>query len=104
MALTKNQVSEIRLRLANGEKGCDLANEFGVSDSYISQIKSHKRGMKQVWLTVEEAKYIRTMIEEAMAIRVEYLDYGDESPMDDEAKEMFGIFCKRIEDAEKGNE
>ena len=56
-----------------------------------------------VVLTLEEAKYIRTMIDEAMAILVEYLDYGDESPMDDEAKEMFDIFCKRIEDAEKGN-
>lgn len=62
MALTNKQVSEIRLRLNGGEKGCDLAKEFGVSNSYVSQIKSRKRGARQVWLTVEEAMELQLIL------------------------------------------
>ena len=97
MTLTKNQVSEIRLRLANGEKGCDLANEFGVSDSYISQIKSHKRGIRQVWLTLEEAK--------AIAYKLGYLvALTTQSKTENETLELTDMLWWRIEQAEKGNE
>lgn len=40
--LTKAQVSEIRMRLANGEQGLKLAREYGVSRTAISSIKTGK--------------------------------------------------------------
>lgn len=43
--LTKDQAAEIRKRIADGEKGSDLAKEFGVSHSTISEIK-HMRKYK----------------------------------------------------------
>ena len=63
MSLKHREVSEIRLRLNNGEKGCNLAKEFGVSNAYISQIKSKKKGTKQVWLTVEEAEKLMKLLD-----------------------------------------
>ena len=58
MNLTKAEISEIRSRLQAGEKGCDLAKFYGVSDSFISQVKHHKKCVKQIWLTLEEAQQI----------------------------------------------
>lgn len=58
MTLTKYEISEIRSRLQAGEKCCDLAKEFGVSASFVSQIKNNKKCVKQVWLTLEEASVI----------------------------------------------
>jgi hypothetical protein len=37
--LTSKQAEEIKTRLSRGEKGCDLAKEFKVTDSIISAIK-----------------------------------------------------------------
>lgn len=96
MALTKNQVSEIRLRLNNGEKGCNLAKEFGVSNGYISQIKSKKKGMKQVWLTVEEAKGIYETIEEAK----EFLWKYHKVPLTELGQKDFDTLKERIEQTE----
>ena len=99
MALTKNQVSEIRLRLANGEKGCDLANEFGVSDAYISQIKSHKRGMKQVWLTVEEAKRVELFLDNVVEL------YNQEHiKIFSNGFETIYMFKDKVRQADKGYE
>lgn len=42
--LTKEQVEEIQTRLANGEKGSYLANEYRVSAATISHIKTGCRG------------------------------------------------------------
>lgn len=55
MSLTHREFSEIRMHLNNGERACDLAKEFCVSQSYISQIKSRKKCTKQIWLTLDEA-------------------------------------------------
>jgi group I intron endonuclease len=41
--LTESDVAEIKRRLAAGEKGCRLAEEFGVRDPIISEIKTGKR-------------------------------------------------------------
>jgi hypothetical protein len=40
--LTQNQAEEIRRRLKAGERGCDLARQFGVAQSAISGIKHFK--------------------------------------------------------------
>jgi hypothetical protein len=47
-ALTSHQVQEIRRRLALGERGTDLAPEFGVTKGTISAIKHHHlfKGLK----------------------------------------------------------
>lgn len=37
--LTADQAQEIKQKLADGRKGCDLAKEYGVSQSIISAIK-----------------------------------------------------------------
>ena len=63
MGLTKKQVSEIRLRTQKGERGCDLAIEFDVSKSLISQIKNRKKCVKQVWLTIEEARELMKLLD-----------------------------------------
>lgn len=40
---TAEQIVEVRRRLANGERGMDLASEFNVASSTISRIKHHVR-------------------------------------------------------------
>lgn len=40
--LTAEQVIDIRKRLAAGEKGSDLAKEFGISDNAIHNIRYRK--------------------------------------------------------------
>ena len=77
MALNKNQVSEIRSRLNAGEKVCNLAKEFGVSQSYVSQIKSQKKGAKQVWLTIEEAKVVNRALAFGLAVSESLRDQND---------------------------
>lgn len=41
--LTELQVEEIKRKLLMGERGCDLAREFAISQTTISQIKNNKR-------------------------------------------------------------
>lgn len=41
--LSDEQVADIRLRLAKGEKGVALAAEFGISTAWVSLIKKNKR-------------------------------------------------------------
>lgn len=94
MSLTNIQISEIRSRLRNGEKGYDLAKEFGVSDSFISQIKHHKKCTKQIWLTLDEAE----TIEHIIAIYQHYYNI-----FDGEMK-VWQELRKRIEEARKKND
>jgi len=42
--LSLAQVIQIRTRLRNGERGCNLCKEFGVRDAVISKI-----GKRQIW-------------------------------------------------------
>ena len=48
--LTVDQVLEIRNRLQNGERGIDLAREYGVGQSCISAVKT---GRTYSWITAD---------------------------------------------------
>ncbi len=49
-ALTAEQALDIRRRLQNGERGVDLAREYGVGQSCISDIKT---GRTYAWITAD---------------------------------------------------
>lgn len=104
--LDDQDIEDIKQALARGERGADLARQYGVTTPVISQIKSGVRKpngrpvAKMVCLTIEEAKALLDSYYAMVSVAKQHLG-GSLHPLVDTPKKHFGgMLEKRIAQAE----
>lgn len=96
--LNDQDLEDIKLALANGERGTDLARLYGVTPAVITQIKKGTRKPngkivdKGVFLTLQQAERVRNFMDDVVAL----YDRG-ELRITSEAFETIFMFKQKFE-------